>query len=286
MNENFTAGFFKDFDDFGTRLKQRFTQQLDKTDDLKDANEKLALKVRLYKEKNQNLETEIKQRDEKLKQIESRLAEKTSQCEKLEKEKETWDVWEVKDEELKKLNFRLLETISQCAKFQESNQNLISKVQTSDKKAKKTDEKIKQTTAHLMEKVTECDNLAASNRKLKAEIQSYKSQNFNIQKRNIALIDENGSLKEEISQLLTKQSKHPAEQKDCSEQKSQKGETASVKRSNVTDISNIPTKYIKTESDTKWVSIENRHQVYIQKLHQIVVGKLCSGKRLFCFYSG
>ena len=60
MNKEFSQGFFKKFDEDWRCVKLRFTEQLDKTDDLMDQNEKLKLKVQMLTEQNSKLEQENK----------------------------------------------------------------------------------------------------------------------------------------------------------------------------------------------------------------------------------
>ena len=76
MNEDFTTGFFKDFDDSCSRVKHFFTAQLNKNDDLMESNDKLKLKVDSCNEKISVLEGEKKD-------LEKSLADKTAECAKL-----------------------------------------------------------------------------------------------------------------------------------------------------------------------------------------------------------
>ena len=56
MNEQFVEGFFKEYFDLGSRFKERFTQQFNRTHELNDANNKLTLEVKILKEKIDELE--------------------------------------------------------------------------------------------------------------------------------------------------------------------------------------------------------------------------------------
>ena len=73
-NKEYSQAFFKKFDAGLTTLnkewrfmKMRFTEQLDKTDDLKDQNEKLTLKIQILNKKITELEKENKTLNDSLK---------------------------------------------------------------------------------------------------------------------------------------------------------------------------------------------------------------------------
>ena len=76
MNETFIAGFFKEFDGSYARMKQFFTEQLNKNDDLKERNEKLTLKINVRNERISVLEkdnSDLKKENERLSlELESR----------------------------------------------------------------------------------------------------------------------------------------------------------------------------------------------------------------------
>ena len=79
MNKEFSQGFFKKFDEDWRFVKQRFTEQLNKTDDLMDQNEKLKLKIQMLTEQNSKLEQENKTLKAEKELAESELKE----CENL-----------------------------------------------------------------------------------------------------------------------------------------------------------------------------------------------------------
>ena len=76
MNETFVAGFFREFDGSCARMKQFFTEQLNKNDDLKERNEKLTLKINVRNERISVLEkdnSDLKKENERLSlELESR----------------------------------------------------------------------------------------------------------------------------------------------------------------------------------------------------------------------
>ena len=132
MNEEFIAGFFKEFDGSYARMKQFFTEQLNKNDDLKDSNEKLALKVKSFGEKITLLETEKKD-------LQRSVAEKTAECDGMAKSnkkltsevklhcKERLSLLEkvsLVEKEKKALEKQLSEKTAECAEMAKANEKL------------------------------------------------------------------------------------------------------------------------------------------------------------------
>ena len=66
MNEKFVDGFFKEYFDLGSRFKERFTQQFNRTDELNDANHKLTLEVKIFRDKIDELQTKVEKLEEKV----------------------------------------------------------------------------------------------------------------------------------------------------------------------------------------------------------------------------
>ena len=66
MNEQFVDGFFKEYFDLGSRLKERFTQQFDKTDELNDANHKLTLELKILKNKIDEYDNKVEKLEQKI----------------------------------------------------------------------------------------------------------------------------------------------------------------------------------------------------------------------------
>ena len=83
MNKDYRQGFFKNFEREYRTLRLRFTEQFDKSDDLKHQNEKLKLKNQILAEQISKLEEENKTLKAKKELAESSLERKSEECDNI-----------------------------------------------------------------------------------------------------------------------------------------------------------------------------------------------------------
>ena len=123
MDKN--SDFLTGLDEFNARMKQRFTEQHDKIDDLKNSNVKLTLKVQSHEAKISELENEKKR-------INEELATKSTECAELVKSNEIL-ISEVKsckenisllEQQKKDLEKQLTEKTVECVELAKSNEKL------------------------------------------------------------------------------------------------------------------------------------------------------------------
>ena len=161
MTENSNAGLFKDYDDFGARLKARF-------DELKDANEKLTLK-------NSIMEKEMKEKQEK-------LDEKTSQCDKFKKLNENLRV-KINgcDEKNKKLEAKLKKVTEDLKRV--TDKNKLTEASFAEKSAeletvveanKQLNNEVSVIESRFAKVVTERNELVDSKKELSLKVQKLK----------------------------------------------------------------------------------------------------------------
>ena len=165
MNEQFVEGFFKEYFDLGSRFKERFTQQFNRTDELSDANHKLTLEVKILKDKIDDLEDkelnlqlkvdhkdyliedlkeEIKDKTEGLKESRRYQQElkkssnvKSLEIRRLEKENRKMS------EQIKIVESRFAEIVTERSKLVTENKELGQTVLVRDEKIKNLEEKLK-----------------------------------------------------------------------------------------------------------------------------------------------
>ena len=83
MNKEYSQGFLKNFEREYRTLKLRFTEQFDKTDDLKHQNEKLKLKNQILTEQISKLEKENKTLKAEKELAEGSLERKSEECDSI-----------------------------------------------------------------------------------------------------------------------------------------------------------------------------------------------------------
>ena len=292
MNKTFNSGLFKDYYDFGARLEAHLTQQLVKTDDLKDENEKLALKVRLHKEKNQKLEDEKKARDEEFKQITAQLAEKTFQCEKLQESNNILSQkLENMSEEIKKLNASLTQKVTECDQlavakgmleeelqnYSRQNSDLLKKNEALREEAKKEKIALMEQVCELLSKNSELEkNMAKSSHKEECSSTSTDPERDLKEKTPQNRSNLPTSLVISSDEELEKPAKKPKRQEKTSGSK-RKMEDTRVIRSKEEELPRKNAKLVSPDCQSF------RRKVYSKKLERIVVGKTPYEKSVLFF---
>ena len=146
MNEKFVDGFFKEYFDLGSRLKERFTQQFDRTDELSDANHKLNLQVKILKDKIDELE-------HKTKKLEMEVVEKNFEIDNLREQKssnvKSFEIRRLENEnrkmneQIKTVESRFAKIITEHSRLVASNKELAHTVLIHNERIKSLEEKLK-----------------------------------------------------------------------------------------------------------------------------------------------